>query len=175
MYITWLNNAYAMEIDIAKSLEGQVNDFEDYLEVQKGIEWHLEQTKTHAERVKMCIENNGGEVSEVKSTLAAMMGAVKGASMDIMHDKVVKILLANFSIEHMEIISYRALIVAAEQVGDTDAISVFEEILEDEETMAGEIETQLPAVIRAFLMTHDHEDEDEDDMYDEDVDKEEDY
>lgn len=155
MYLTWLNNAYAMEIDLTKTLEAQLDDFEDYPEALRGVQEHLEVTKRHAEHVKSCIERLGGDASVIKSGLANMMGMMKGASMEVMHDKVVKNMLADYAAEHLEISSYKALIETAKEVDDTEGVRVFEKILKDEEEMAQTIEKQLPKILKQFLATHD--------------------
>ncbi len=154
MYITWLNNAYAMETDIVKTLEGQLDDFKDYPMTQQGVQKHLDQTKGHAEKVKLYIESNGEQPSAVKSTFASLMGMAKGASMEMMHDKVAKNLLADYATEHLEIMSYKALIETAKLIGDKNSIAVFEEIIADEKSMAEEIERQMPTVIQKFLQSH---------------------
>lgn len=157
MYLTWLNNAYAMENDIIKTLQGQIDDAEDFPDMQEKIKMHLKQTEGHAEKVKNIIERMDEDVNAVKSGMASMMGMMKGASMGMMHDKVIKNALADYATEHMEIASYKALIETAKVVGDNESIPVFESILKEEEEMAQILEKEMPMVLKQFLDTHDDE------------------
>jgi ferritin-like metal-binding protein YciE len=154
MYVAWLNNAYAMEVDIIKTLESHVRDAEDYPEVQKKIKKHLEETRSHADKVKECIEANGGSVSTIQEGVANMMGMAKGASTAMAHDKIVKNALAEYATEHLEIAAYTALMEAARAVEDDESILVFEEIMKDEVEMAKILEKDFPKLVQKFLETH---------------------
>lgn len=152
--MTWLNNAYAMETDIVKTLESQIDDFDDFPDVQGMVRQHLEESKGHAEKVKACIERRGGDVSDIKSGMANIMATLKGASMEMMHDKAIKNTLVNYATEHFEIASYKSLIETAREVGDTESIPVFEGIIAEEEDMARMIDSEMPNTIREFLKNH---------------------
>jgi ferritin-like metal-binding protein YciE len=152
--MAWLNNAYAMEVDLVKTLEGQLPDAKDYPDVEMGIKDHLEKTKGHAEKIKRVIEKNGGDVSAIKAGAGAVMGMMKGISTKMMHDKIVTNLIMDYAAEHFEMATYRTLIAAANEVGDEESVPVFEEILEDEKEMEEKIEKAEPMVVKQFLSTH---------------------
>jgi len=154
MYLTWLNNAYAMEVDITKTLEGQLGDFADFPAVKKKVEMHLEQTRGHVDKVKECIERNEGSVSVIKEGMASMTGMMKGVGMAIMHDKVIKNSIADYATEFMEIATYRTLIDTAKEVGDKESVPILNSILKEEQEMAKIIEKDMPKVLKEFLKAH---------------------
>src|SRR3954453_19171381 len=67
--IAWLNDAHALELNLAQVLEHRVNDTKDHPHIQARIQQHLDQTRRHAELVKGCVERLGGNTSAVKSAM----------------------------------------------------------------------------------------------------------
>lgn len=151
MYVTWLNNAYALEQDLIKKQEAQINDFNGFPEAQEELKKHIEETKSHAETLKECIEQNGGSVSAVKSFLGGLSGTMSGLGMETMHDKVVKNALLGYSVENFEIAGYVSLIAAAKEVGDEASVPKLEGILAQEEAMAKWYKDNLEKITVEFL------------------------
>jgi len=149
---TWLKDAYAMEQGIVEILERQIEQMDDMPDAQEKIVQHLELTKTHADRVRACVERLGDDVSHVKSGLANFLGAVQGMSTVMANDKIVKNALANYAIEHFEIASYMANAAAARDLGYEDIASVCETIIMEEQDMADWLEMQLPMLTRQHLI-----------------------
>jgi ferritin-like metal-binding protein YciE len=152
--IGWLNDAYAMEKGLVQVLENHANDVKDRPEMYRKIAEHLEKTKMHAERVRDCVERLGGSTSTVKTTLGAVSGFFQGRSTGASPDELVKNALADYASEHLEIASYRALIVAARALGEQDVVRICEDILRDEEDMARWLEQSLPTVVQEYLGRH---------------------
>src|SRR5215204_1969572 len=100
---TWLKDAYAMEQGIVEILERQIDQAEDMPEAQAKLREHLTLTKTHADRMKRCVEQLGDNVSHVKSGIANVLGAVQGMSTVLANDKMLKNAMAAYAIEHFEI------------------------------------------------------------------------
>lgn len=146
--LTWLNNIYAMEISIAETLEGQVNDAKDFPEVQTKLQEHMELTQSQAARIKDRVEALGGSVSRVKSGIASMMGKTQGAVMHVMEDKVVRNAIMDYAVENYEIASYRALRTAAEVLDDHMTVELCDEIEAEEVAMAQWLEMQLPQLTK---------------------------
>ena len=151
--IGWLNDAYAMEQGIVEALEAQVKAAEDHPAVQSGIQRHLEATKGHAETVGKILEDLGESPSKVKSGMAEVGAKVQGMAMGAAEDKLVKAALNDYSTEHMEIASYRALIEAARQLGHPEIVEACESILQDELAMAAWLEENTPMLVREAVAT----------------------
>ena len=97
------------------------------------------------------MESNGEDVSTIKEGMANVMGSLKGVTMGMAHDSVIKNAIADFATEHFEIATYQSLIETAKIVGDEDSIPVFESILEEEKMTAQKIEKGMPKLIQDFL------------------------
>lgn len=151
LFVAWLNDAYATENAIVQALEKQVDAAADFPEIQSGIQRHLEATKGHAETVKGCLESLGESPSGVKTGMAAVGGKLQGMMQGMAEDNLVKAALQDYATEHMEIASYKALIVAAEDLGHPEIAAKCRAILRDEEAMASWLDQQLPMVVRATL------------------------
>jgi ferritin-like metal-binding protein YciE len=63
-------------------------------------------------------------------------------------DEVVKNFLSGHAAENLEIASYRAIIVLAQELGDRETTLLCEEILWEEEAMAAWLKEHLPKAVR---------------------------
>ena len=151
--IGWLNDAYAMEKGIIPVLENHVKDAEKFPEIQTRLRAHLEQTRRQADQVNMLVERLGGSTSAVKTTMGTIGGFFSGMSTGAAPDELVKNALADYSTEHFEIASYRALIAGAQALGETEVVRVCEQILREEEEMARWLESNLPMLVNMYLGT----------------------
>jgi ferritin-like metal-binding protein YciE len=149
---TWLKDAYAMEQGIVEILERQIDQAKDMPEAQAKLREHLALTKTHANRVKSCVEQLGDNVSHVKSGIANFLGAVQGMSTVMASDKMLKNAMASYAIEYFEIAAYMANATAARELGHEDIARVCEAIMLEEQQMADWLESQLPMVTRQVLL-----------------------
>ncbi|WP_159945155.1 MULTISPECIES: ferritin-like domain-containing protein [unclassified Nocardiopsis] len=155
--ISWLNDAYSMEKSLEETLERHAKDAEGDPEMHARITQHIEETRAQAETVQGCIESLGGKVSKVKSALAGMMGSVQGMANKPAGDTMVKNALADYSAEHFEIASYRALIDAARTLGEEQIAQKLTAILRQEEDMARFLEERLPGAVQKALVEADRD------------------
>lgn len=149
--ISWLNDAHAMETSIAEALERQVDLASDHPDVQNGIRQHLEATKRHAETVEGCLESLGESPSGMKDVMASVGGKIQGMMPGGAKDDLVKAALNDYSIEHMEIASYKALILAASELGHSDIAQKLQSVLEEEQAMAKWLDDNMPALVREAI------------------------
>ncbi|MDE3722977.1 MULTISPECIES: ferritin-like domain-containing protein [Nocardiopsis] len=153
--IDWLNDAYAMERSLEKTLERHLKDAEGEPDVHARIRLHIEETRRQAETVESCVESLGGKVSSTKTVFAEMMGAVQGMVNKPAKDTLVKNALADYAAEHFEIACYKALIAAARQLGEEGIATRLSVILQEEEDMARFLEEKLPHAVREALVDAD--------------------
>lgn len=149
--VAWLNDAHAMEKALTQILEHQVKDAERFPEIQAKLQQHLQQTEQHAQMVESCVQRLGGSTSSVKGGMASLFGQVQALSTGAAQDEMVKNALADYAAENFEIASYQALIAAAQAIGDTETVTVCQQILADEQAMARWLETNLPALVQGTL------------------------
>jgi ferritin-like metal-binding protein YciE len=148
LVIAWLKDAHALEEGIIKTLQEQVDVAADHPDVQQGIQQHLESTRNHAETVSSILSQMQESPSGLKEGMAAVGSKVQAMAMGSAKDDLVKIALNDYATEHMEIASYKALIVAVEAIGQPNFIPALQGILDDEIAMAGWLEQQLPLIVR---------------------------
>ena len=147
LVISWLNDAHAMENALIKVLEHRIDDAKDFPAVQEMDRQHLEETKRHAELVKGCIERLGEKPSTAKSVMGTMFGAMQAPMTGLARDEIVKNCLMDYAAENFEVASYRALITAANQMGDQETVLVCEQIMQEDLAMANRILDGLPMVV----------------------------
>jgi ferritin-like metal-binding protein YciE len=87
----------------------------------------------------------------LKDLAAKIVVFGQGMSGMFVEDEIVKRAMASYTFEHMEAAAYRVLIAAAEAVGDTQTQAVCERILQEELSMASDLESHLPGLTRKYL------------------------
>lgn len=148
---TWLNSVYALELSLVQNLETQIKSAADRLDVRPRLEQHLTETRRHVERVRECLGILGAKPSAAKAVLGSVVGMVQGTSTGMFHDALMKNTIADYAMEHFEIACYRALIAAAEDLGEPEIARLCRETLSEEEAMAQWLEDQVPKVTRHTL------------------------
>jgi ferritin-like metal-binding protein YciE len=149
--LQWMRDAHAMEKQAERILEAETRRIEHYPELKARLERHLEETRRQAQRLETRIDQLNGGTSVVKDTMGTLMGLVQGMSGLFAGDEVMKGSLASYTLEQMEIASYKMLIATAEAAGDTETQRVCEENLREEEAMAAWLDEHLSAVTHQFL------------------------
>lgn len=130
---------------------GHAKDLTDHPAAHNRIERHVEETRRHGHLIEDCIRRLGRKVSGTKTAMAWVMGKTQGAAVPPTRDRAVKIVLADYAMEHFEIACYQALIAAADAAGDSQTVEVCREILSEEEDMARFLEQMLPALVDETL------------------------
>ncbi|MFN8475185.1 MAG: ferritin-like domain-containing protein [Anaerolineae bacterium] len=147
----WLKDAYSMEMGLVPILKQHADDAKDLPEVRRRDEQHVEETKRHAEMVKACIERRGDNVSSVKTAIGGMVGTVQSVATAPFGDEPVKNSLSDYAAENFEVASYRALVAAAEQLGDNQTAQVCRQIMQEDMAMAQWIEQHMSTVVNYEL------------------------
>lgn len=150
MYVAWLNDAHALEESLIVMLEKQISEVEA-TEMKEKLQEHLAETKRHAELVRSCLARHGEEPSGGKDLLGTVSSAIAGMGVSLMHDKMVKNVHSSYTAEHTEIATYTVLKAAASEFGDTETVSVCDEILQDENDMAKWLLEQMPVVTAGHI------------------------
>lgn len=132
----WLRDAHAMEEQAEQMLGALAGRIENYPDLKRRVQEHLEETRSQAQRVRGCIERRGGSTSALKDAAGKIMATMQGASGIFAGDEIMKGTLAGYTFEHMEIVSYRVLAEAASVAGDEVTERVCMEIMAEEEAMA---------------------------------------
>ncbi|WP_369936229.1 ferritin-like domain-containing protein [Xanthomonas tesorieronis] len=149
--LKWLQDAYAMEQEANTMLTATAGRLEHYPELKARIEQHIAETRDQSDQVKRCIELLDGSLPTIKGAVASAMATVHAAGNSMMSDEVAKSLGVSYAFEHMEIASYRALVIAAKEAGQTQIAEICAAILDQEIAMAEWLIEHQEATILAFL------------------------
>jgi ferritin-like metal-binding protein YciE len=148
----WLSDAYAMEQGLIPILQNHANDVRTAMpDAAERIEQHIEETRTHAQRLEACLKQLGTSPSSVKAALSTMMGSIEAVSTGFFSDEPVKNVLMDYGAEQFEIGCYRALVNAARALGEERVAELCELNLHEDEEMALWLEDQIPLVVEAAL------------------------
>ena len=101
-FISWLNDAYAMEKSLVQVLENHANDAKDFPDIRDKDLEHMEVTQRQADTLRQCIESLGSSVSTVKAAMGTASGFFQGISTGMAADELVKNFLADYASEHFE-------------------------------------------------------------------------
>jgi bacterioferritin (cytochrome b1) len=132
-------------------------------EGKEQLQHHQDETRAHQERLRQIITDLGGSPTDskadlptlrlptgmlAKKTLTDMAKSITGGGgrdtnpmpeeLELMHTK------EDYGIEHVEIIAYRTLIQLCERLGISNAIPALKQSMQEEESMAKWIETNIP-------------------------------
>jgi len=151
LLIEWLNDAYGMENGLVTVLEAQAKRTEHLPSVNAKIREHLEVTKNHARNIGERMAELDARPSTIKKGIGKIMGQMSGLVNAMSEDELVKNAIADYSAEHFEIASYKALIALTERMGDQRTREMCERHLREEEEMARWLEQHMPEVVRLFL------------------------
>lgn len=151
-FIVWLGDAHAMELQATAMLRAQIARIENYPELRERMQQHLIETEAQAEALRKLLDRVPGSGSVLKEVAGRLSAVAQGVTGMLAADEVVKTTMAIYTFEHSEIATYRVLIAAADELGDTEAVDVFEKIIGEEMAMAAWLETHLDVVTRLYLM-----------------------
>ncbi|WP_377296791.1 ferritin-like domain-containing protein [Rhizobium sp. SGZ-381] len=151
-FIAWLGEAHALEVQASALLRAQIARIENYPELRERLQEHLTQTEAQADVLLRLLDRASGSGSVLKGVAGRLSAVAQGMTGMLAADEVVRIAMAAYGFEHSKIALYRVLLTAADELGDTEAVGVFETILKQEAAMAAWLETHLDVVTRLYLM-----------------------
>ncbi|WP_394801874.1 ferritin-like domain-containing protein [Rhizobium halophilum] len=157
-YANWLRDAHAMEEQAVTMLAAQARRLENYPMLKDRINLHLAETQGHEKSLRHLLEKLPDARSSVLNDVTGRVTAtLQGLSGAFTQDEVIKGAMASYAFEHAEIAAYRVLIAAADELGEAEAKSVFENILQEEVAMASWLQDNLDDTTRLFLMRDERE------------------
>jgi ferritin-like metal-binding protein YciE len=146
-----LDEAYAMEQNVLRMLDGMIESTED-AEMRRELENHKRQTEKQAERLKDRLDAHGEEPSTMKEAGGILGALMKGVIDTARPDKPGRNARDGFATEHMEIASYELLERVARRAGDTQTAKVARENRKEEREMARKISANWDKVVDLTLV-----------------------
>ena len=151
MMITGLRNAHGLEQQAIEMLERNAERLENYPQLKARIAQHLEESRQQQAKVARALEELGESPSTLKDTVMGLVQNVQMAVHSAASDEVLKNSFTGYAFEHFEIASYRALMVMARMAGEPRVEQVAQQILRQEEEMAGWLEQHLPEIVSQHI------------------------
>lgn len=142
--VNYLQDAAAMEHEIADMLQKQIGETKQWPEIQQRIQEHLNATHTHHQRMVDRLKAYNEGTSGIKSAIAGLMGNVAPAVPGMAADTLSRAARNDYAVEHFEIAAYELLITTAAAYGDNATVQACELNLRDEVDMAHWLERSLP-------------------------------
>ena len=149
--IVGLRNAYALEGQAIELTERQSERLEHYPELRARIRQHLEETRQQRAMVEQCLQRLGTSPSSLKDMALSLAANLQAMAHSMAGDEVLKNSFGSYAFEHFEIASYKSLIVMAETAGEPEIARTCQQILRQEEAMAGWIGDHLEETTHRFV------------------------
>jgi ferritin-like metal-binding protein YciE len=156
--VQYLVEAYGKEKELETALQAHIG-MTERKPYKKRLQQHLRETKNHARLVERRAKKLGGDgtISGAIKQATGLTGRATALAKGPLHmargtsseEKQLKNAKTEYSEEHEEIATYRAIEVLAEEVGDRETAKVARQIRREEERMAGFLERQIPVLTKA--------------------------
>lgn len=134
LFVHQLQDIYYAEQKIVKNLPKMIDMARD-AGLKQGLSDHLNETRTHIERLKQVFEMHGESVKAVDCpAIDGILEEAEEITGDIEEDRVVDaaIIASAQAVEHYEMTRYGTLIAWARELGRDDCAAVLEKTLEEE-------------------------------------------
>jgi ferritin-like metal-binding protein YciE len=152
--VRYLQDAHALEQQ-AIELLSKAQEMAGDPELARGYAEHLEETRSHADRVAERLEALGESPSRIKDLAMKMGGLNWGMFFGLQPDTSGKLAAFAYAFEHLEIGGYEQLIRVARRAGDEETARVAEGILQEERNAAELIASQWDRAAEASLREQD--------------------
>ncbi|AIX49242.1 MULTISPECIES: ferritin-like domain-containing protein [Pantoea] len=151
-FIDWVRDAHAMEKQAESMLEKMAARLEHYPDLKARIEQHIDETREQQQLVQSVIDRYDTSRSVIKDAAGKLSAFGQAVGGMMTEDEVVKGAISGNVFENFEIANYTALIAAAEQLNDSESVSIFTRIREQEQAMADWTANHLGDVTKQFLI-----------------------
>jgi ferritin-like metal-binding protein YciE len=159
--LQYLNEARAMELSLVRVLQSQIA-MTPHGSYRDGLERHLDETRDHAERVGIRLEelgHRGDPLTAAVGVVETVIGqalAIGKAPFDMLRgsggeEKVLKNAKDACATEALEIATYTALERLARSVGDDTTAQLAQSIRADEERMLARVLREIPKLTDAVV------------------------
>jgi ferritin-like metal-binding protein YciE len=133
--IKHIDEAYAMEQNVLRMLEGMISSTDDP-EIVDALEHHKVQTEGHSDRMRARLDAHGAKPSGVKQVGGILQALAKLPIDMVRGERAGRNARDGYATEHMEIASYELLRRIAEKAGDEETATAAKEIVLEERDMA---------------------------------------
>ena len=151
LFVTGLKNAHAMENQAVSIIKPQLKRIENYPQVARRLEQHLQETENQMKRIEDILGSLDEDHSAMKDWMLSAGGSMAAIGHSMADDEILKNSIANFAFENYEIAAYNSLLIMAEMGGFQSAMAALRENLSEEENMARWLSENLREVTAEFV------------------------
>ncbi|TFL16247.1 ferritin-like domain-containing protein [Jannaschia formosa] len=151
VFLVGLQNAHAMEKQALSIMQPQVNRLTRYPELSQRLQAHIAETETQISRLDEILDTLGESSSPMKDSLLSAFGSMAALGHVAAGDEVIKNSFANLAFENYEVGAYISLITAARASGESTAIPLLEQSLDEERRMADWVADHIRSVTETFI------------------------
>ena len=151
LFVTGLKNAHAMENQAVSIIKPQLKRIENYPQVARRLEQHLQETENQMKRIEDILGSLDEDHSAMKDWMLSAGGSMAAIGHSMADDEILKNSIANFAFENSEIAAYNSLLIMAEMGGFQSAMAALRENLSEEENMARWLSENLREVTAEFV------------------------
>ncbi len=151
LFVTGLKNAHAMENQAVSIIKPQLKRIENYPQVARRLEHHLQETENQMKRIEDILGSLDEDHSAMKDWMLSAGGSMAAIGHSMADDEILKNSIANFAFENYEIAAYNSLLIMAEMGGFQSAMAALRENLSEEENMARWLSENLREVTAEFV------------------------
>lgn len=152
IFVTGLRNAHAMEHQALSIMKPQVSRIEKYPQMASRLQQHISETEGQIERLEQVLDSVGESKSGLKDAALSLGGSMAAIGHTVAGDEIVKNSFANFAFENYEIAAYKSLLALAKQAGNTAAVTLLTQNLDEEIAMAKFLDENIEPVTRQYAM-----------------------
>lgn len=146
-----LRSTHALEKQQIAVLESHLEMFEDCPDLHTRVKQHVVETREQARRLEAALEACGSSSSMFKDAMLSVMGLGQSSIQGLGSDAALKAITADIMQEHLEIATYRMLVILADEAGMPELRQRLHETLREEEAMATWFDENLEAITRRFV------------------------
>ena len=150
LFVTGLKNAHAMENQALSIMKPQAARLENYPEVEAQLNRHIAETEGQIARIDALLDGLGEDKSSLKDLALSVAGTFAAVGHTVAPDEILKNSMANNAFENFEIAAYKSLIALAQASGQSNAIPVLQQNLDEEIAMADWLDSNIEAVTLKF-------------------------
>ncbi|SDH16029.1 ferritin-like domain-containing protein [Pelagibacterium luteolum] len=140
-----------MEKQALAIMKPQIKRIEHYPEMADRLQMHVHETEQQIERLDTILNDMLEKHSGIKDMMLSMGGSMAALSHAVAGDEILKDAFANYAFEHYEIAAYISLTGLCDATGAQNAVSLLEQNLNEERSMASWIEEHIVPTTLRFI------------------------
>ena len=151
LLVSYIEDAHAMEQMSNTALAALIRSAPDLPEFQDPLTHHKEETEQHLQRLESRLKAHGKSPSKVKDATGVLNAGIVGVLDTLRSDNAGRLARDGYTVEQLEIASYKMLERVASRCGDEETAEVARQNRADEEAMARKLDESWDLIVDVAL------------------------